>query len=61
MVLLTSMNDDLELALGWFAAEYQVVDIRISTIKSEVMVLSQKKMQCSLSVGMNELLLPVKF
>lgn len=55
------MNDDLELGLGWFSAECQLVEMRISTVKSELMVLSKKKVECSLWVGRNDLLLPVKF
>lgn len=55
------MNDDLELGLGWFSAECQLVEMRISTVKSELMVPSKKKVECSLWVGRNDLLLPVKF
>lgn len=55
------MNDDLELGPGWFSAECQLVEMRISTVKSEVMVLSKKKVECSLWVGRNDLLLPVQF
>lgn len=55
------MSDDLELGLSWFLAEYQLVEMRISTVKSEVMVLSKTKVECSLWVGRNDLLLPVKF
>ena len=40
VVLLASTNSDLQLTLGGFAAKCDVVGMRISTSKSELMVLS---------------------
>ncbi|GAA6103504.1 uncharacterized protein LOC122141275, partial [Tachysurus ichikawai] len=50
-VLLASSNQDLQRALGRFAAECEVAGMRISTSKSEAMVLSRKKVACPLQVG----------
>ncbi|KAI3360043.1 hypothetical protein L3Q82_014376 [Scortum barcoo] len=44
VVLLTSSNQDLQHALGWFAAECEVAGMRISTSKSEDMVLDWKRL-----------------
>ncbi len=56
VVLLASSHCDLQHALGWFAAECEVVGMKVSTSKSEAMVLCRKKLDCSLWVG-SELLL----
>ena len=40
VVLLASSNSDLQLSLAWFATKCQAVGMRISTSKSEAMVLS---------------------
>lgn len=40
-VLLGSLSDDLQLALGRFAAECETTGMRISTSKSEATVLSK--------------------
>ena len=55
MVLLASSGRDLQLSLERFAAECEAVGMRISTSKSETMVLSRKRVECSLRVG-NEIL-----
>ncbi|MDF4355550.1 hypothetical protein P3445_23995, partial [Vibrio parahaemolyticus] len=39
------------LLLGWFAAECEAAGMRISTSKSEAVVLSQKRVDCPLQVG----------
>ena len=59
MVLLASSNRDLQLTLGQFAVECEVAKMRISTFKSEAMVLSQKRVDCPLQAW-EELLLRVK-
>ncbi|GAA6106566.1 receptor-type tyrosine-protein phosphatase F-like, partial [Tachysurus ichikawai] len=51
VVLLASSNQDLQRALGRFAAECEAAGMRISTSKSEAMVLSRKRVACSLQVG----------
>ena len=51
VVLLASSNCDLQHALGQFAAECEAVGMRISTSKSEAMVLCRKKVACPLRVG----------
>ncbi|XP_008333667.1 glutamate receptor ionotropic, delta-2-like [Cynoglossus semilaevis] len=43
-----SFDQDLQHALGWFAAECEAAEMRIST---EAMVLDQKKVVCTLQVG----------
>ena len=43
MVLLASFKSDLQLSLRWFAAEFETVGTRITASKSEVIVLSQKR------------------
>ena len=48
MLLLVSSDCDLQQALGWFAAECEVVGMRVSTSKSEAMVLCWKTVGCSL-------------
>jgi len=55
VVLLASSGRDLQLSLKWFAAECEVAGMRISTSKSETMVLGQKRVECPLRVG-NEIL-----
>ncbi|KAK3526001.1 hypothetical protein QTP70_011802 [Hemibagrus guttatus] len=42
---------DLQHALGHFAAECEAAGMRISTSKSEAMVLDRKKVACTLQVG----------
>ncbi|GAA6064832.1 receptor-type tyrosine-protein phosphatase F-like, partial [Tachysurus ichikawai] len=49
VVLLASSNQDLQCALGRFAAECEAAGMRISTSKSEAMVLSRKRVACPLS------------
>uniref|UniRef100_A0A673CDI6 Reverse transcriptase domain-containing protein n=1 Tax=Sphaeramia orbicularis TaxID=375764 RepID=A0A673CDI6_9TELE len=51
VVLLASSNLDLQRALGRFAAECEASGMRISTSKSEAMVLDRKKVVCPLRVG----------
>jgi len=55
VVLLATSERDLQHALGRFAAECEAVGMRVSTSKSEAMVLCRKMVVCSLRVG-NELL-----
>ncbi|KAK3544065.1 hypothetical protein QTP86_000871 [Hemibagrus guttatus] len=42
---------DLQHALGRFAAECEAAEMRVSTSKSEAMVLDRKKVACTLQVG----------
>ncbi|KAK3525692.1 hypothetical protein QTP70_005846 [Hemibagrus guttatus] len=42
---------DLQHALGRFAAECEAAGMRVSTLKSEAMVLDRKKVVCTLQVG----------
>ncbi|KAK3538555.1 hypothetical protein QTP86_006718 [Hemibagrus guttatus] len=51
VVLLAPSNLDLQHALGHFAAECEVAGMRVSTSKSEAMVLDRKKVVCTLQVG----------
>ncbi|KAK3528646.1 hypothetical protein QTP70_006351 [Hemibagrus guttatus] len=51
VVLLASSGLDLQHALGHFAAECEAAGMRVSTSKSEVMVLDRKKVACTLQVG----------
>jgi hypothetical protein len=51
VVLLASSNQDLQRALGRFAAECEAAGMRISTSKSEAMVLHRKKVASPLQVG----------
>uniref|UniRef100_A0A3B4FLA9 Reverse transcriptase domain-containing protein n=1 Tax=Pundamilia nyererei TaxID=303518 RepID=A0A3B4FLA9_9CICH len=51
VVLLASLGEGLQLALERFAAECEAAGMRISTSKSEAMVLSQKRVECPLRVG----------
>ncbi|KAK3567087.1 hypothetical protein QTP86_009780 [Hemibagrus guttatus] len=51
VVLLASSNLDLQHALGHFAAECEAAGMRVSTSKSEAMVLDRKKVVCTLQVG----------
>uniref|UniRef100_A0A3P9I175 Reverse transcriptase domain-containing protein n=1 Tax=Oryzias latipes TaxID=8090 RepID=A0A3P9I175_ORYLA len=51
VVLLASSNRDLQRALGRFAAECEAAGMRVSTAKSEAMVLDRRKVACHLSVG----------
>ena len=59
VVLLASSVCDLQHSLDRFAAECEAAGMRISTSKSEAMVLSRKPMDCLLRVG-NESLPQVK-
>ncbi|KAK0135736.1 Craniofacial development protein 2 [Merluccius polli] len=51
VVLLASSDRDLQLSLGRFAAECEAAGMRISTSKSESMVLNRKRVECTLRVG----------
>jgi len=51
MVLLATSDRDLQHALGQFAAKCEAVRMRVSTSKSEAMVLCWKTVECSLQVG----------
>ena len=55
VVLLASSTQDLQLSLERFAAECEAAGMRISTSKSEAMVLSRKRVECTLRVW-NEVL-----
>ena len=47
VVLLASSGRDLQLSLEQFAAECEAAGMRIGTSKSETMVLSRKRVECS--------------
>ncbi|KAK3522454.1 hypothetical protein QTP86_011000 [Hemibagrus guttatus] len=51
VVLLALSSLDLQHALGRFAAECEAAGMRVSTSKSEAMVLDRKKVGCTLQVG----------
>ncbi|KAK3552360.1 hypothetical protein QTP86_011286 [Hemibagrus guttatus] len=51
VVLLAPSSLYLQHALGHFAAECEAVGMRVSTSKSEAMVLDRKKLACTLQVG----------
>ncbi|KAK3539329.1 hypothetical protein QTP70_001214 [Hemibagrus guttatus] len=51
VVLLASSSLDLQHTLGRFAAECEAAGMRVSTSKSEAMVLDRKKVICTLQVG----------
>ncbi|KAK3565649.1 hypothetical protein QTP86_013330 [Hemibagrus guttatus] len=51
VVLLAPSSLDLQHALGCFAAECEAAGMRVSTSKSEAMVLNRKKVACTLQVG----------
>ena len=51
VVLLASSDRDLQLSLDQFAAECKAAGMRISTSKSESMVLNRKRVECTLRVG----------
>ncbi|TWW68274.1 R2DM Retrovirus-related Pol polyprotein from type II retrotransposable element [Takifugu flavidus] len=51
VVLLAPSNRDLQQMLGRFATECEAAGMRISTSKSESMVLARKKVECLLRVG----------
>ncbi|KAI3366802.1 hypothetical protein L3Q82_009465, partial [Scortum barcoo] len=51
VVLLASSSQDLQRVLERFAAECEAVGMRISTSKSEAMVLDRKRVACPLRVG----------
>ncbi|XP_048870381.1 uncharacterized protein LOC125742436 [Brienomyrus brachyistius] len=50
VVLLASSAGDLQRALGRFAAECEAAGMRISTSKSETMVLNRKQVDCPLQI-----------
>uniref|UniRef100_A0A8C6KHS8 Reverse transcriptase domain-containing protein n=1 Tax=Nothobranchius furzeri TaxID=105023 RepID=A0A8C6KHS8_NOTFU len=50
VVLLASSERDLQLSLEWFGAECEAAGMRISSSKSETMVLIQKRVECLLWV-----------
>ncbi|KAK3560499.1 hypothetical protein QTP86_009653 [Hemibagrus guttatus] len=50
VVLLAPSSLDLQHALGRFAAEFEAAGMRVSTSKSEAMVLDQKKVACTLQI-----------
>ncbi|KAI3369582.1 hypothetical protein L3Q82_024487 [Scortum barcoo] len=51
IVLLASLSQDLQHVLERFAAECEAAGMRISTSKSEAMVLDRKRVACPLQVG----------
>ncbi|KAK3516423.1 hypothetical protein QTP70_011957 [Hemibagrus guttatus] len=51
VVLLAPSSLDIQHALGCFAAECEAAGMRVSTSKSEAMVLNQKKVACTIQVG----------
>ncbi|KAK3531048.1 hypothetical protein QTP70_008768 [Hemibagrus guttatus] len=51
VVLLAPSSQNLQHALGRFAAECEAAGMRVSTSKSEAMVLDWKKVACTLQVG----------
>ncbi|KAK3556451.1 hypothetical protein QTP70_008265 [Hemibagrus guttatus] len=51
VVLLAPSSLDLQHALGRFAAECEAAGMRVSTSKSEAMVLDRKKVACTPQVG----------
>ncbi|KAK0132474.1 putative uncharacterized transposon-derived protein F52C9.6 [Merluccius polli] len=51
VVLLASSDRDLQLSLDRFAADCEAAGMRISTSKSESMVLNRKRVECTLRVG----------
>ncbi|KAK0151566.1 putative uncharacterized transposon-derived protein F52C9.6 [Merluccius polli] len=51
ITLLSLPDRDLQLSLDRFAAECEAVGMRISTSKSESMVLNRKRVECTLRVG----------
>lgn len=59
VVLMASSVCDIQHSLDHFAAECEAARMRISTSKSEAMVLGRKPIDCPLQVG-NEVLPPVK-
>ncbi|KAI3374251.1 hypothetical protein L3Q82_006101 [Scortum barcoo] len=60
VVLLASSSQDLQHVLERFAAECEAAGMRISTSKSEAMVLDRKRVACALS-GWVEKVLPQVF
>ncbi|KAK3562395.1 hypothetical protein QTP86_033533 [Hemibagrus guttatus] len=51
VVLLAPSSLDLQYALGRFAAECEAAGMRVSTSKSEALILARKKVACTLQVG----------
>lgn len=56
VVLFASSGNDLDHALGQFAAVFEAAGMRVSTSETEAMVLYRKVVDCSLRVGSNLLL-----
>ena len=50
VVLLALLDGHLQLSLERFAVECEAAGMRISTSKSEALVVSQKKLECPLQV-----------
>ena len=50
VVLLVSSCQALQLSLDWFTAQCEAVGMRISTSKSDCMVLCQQRVECTLQV-----------
>lgn len=50
VVLLASSYPDLQFALGRFSAECEVAWMRISTFKSDTVVLNKKRVNCPICV-----------
>ncbi|KAK3515182.1 hypothetical protein QTP70_009592 [Hemibagrus guttatus] len=61
VVLLAPSSQDLQRALGHFPAECEVAGMRVSTSKSEAMVLNWKKVACTLQVLLSVIVLSVVF
>lgn len=61
MVLLASLFTDLQLLLEWCTMEDEAIGMWISTSKTEAVVLSQKRMACSLQAGWEVLYQVVEF
>jgi len=51
VILLSSSDRDLRHSLGRFAAKCEAAGMRVSTSKSEAMVLCRKPVDCFLQVG----------
>ena len=51
VVMLVSLNSDLQVALRWFTIECEAAGMRISTSKSEVVILSRKRVDWPLWIG----------
>jgi len=51
LVLMASSSQAFQRTLEKFAAKYEAAGMKVSSSKSEAMVLNQKKVECSLQVG----------